>query len=199
MLFFLMHYFIPFKDLFSRLRIFELLELMTIIKFLHVLCVFMWIGTLLNITRLMGYHVKESANVQARLAPIYERMNNLVGIPTMFLTIVFGFILLTGLDPTSKLGWFHMKLTFSLIGLVGCNLFCSQFIKKLKEGPDTSSGKKYKILHGCTGLFLIGVLIAIFVVRDKEGEMRTRFEKEFSVKEENSLSKIKTTRYDVGR
>jgi uncharacterized integral membrane protein (TIGR00701 family) len=137
---------------------------MAIVKTLHVLCAFIWIGNLLALTRLLGYHVKEDEQTQLRMARIYRRMYNFVGLPTMGLTIVFGAFLFTELDPDKGIGWFIIKLLF-VLGLVVCDVICGQFIAALNQNADTSRGVKYKILHGVAGLLLIGVLVSIYILR----------------------------------
>lgn len=138
---------------------------MLIVKALHVLCVFVWIGNLLALTRLMGYHVKEDANTQMQMAKIYRRMYQLVELPTMVLAILFGFILMTRMDQAGDLTWFYLKLAF-VAGLVLCDVVCGRFVNELNERPDTGRGVKYKILHGVTGLMLIGVLASIYIVKN---------------------------------
>jgi uncharacterized membrane protein len=98
-------------------------------------------------------------------------MYNFVQFPCMILAVLLGLILWSQLDLSHKPGWFHMKLTFAL-GLVVCDLVCGYFVRKLNEEPDHSRGVPYKILHGMTGLLLIGILFAGIVVRDKPGEIR---------------------------
>jgi len=137
---------------------------MNVIKVLHVMCVFIWIGNLLALTRLMGYHVKEEEKTQMRLAKIYRRMNNLVTLPSMGLSIIFGAILLWQLDHQKGLNWFFFKMLFA-VGLVICSIVCMQFISDLNVKPAARRGVRYKILHGVCGLLLIGVLVSIYVLR----------------------------------
>lgn len=137
---------------------------MDIVKALHVLCVFVWIGNLLALTRLMGYHVKEDEHTQLQMAKIYRRMYNFVELPTMVLAIFLGFILTLKIDQTQNLFWFYAKLCF-VVGLVLCDVFCGRFVGELNQHPDKSRGIKYKILHGMTGLMLIGVLTSIYILK----------------------------------
>lgn len=137
---------------------------MNVIKVLHVMCVFIWIGNLLALTRFMGYHVKEEEKTQMRLAKIYRRMNNLVTLPAMGLSIIFGAILLWQLDSQKGLNWFFFKMLFA-VGLMICSVVCMQFISDLNVRPAIGRGVRYKILHGVCGLLLIGVLVSIYVLR----------------------------------
>ncbi len=75
-----------------------------------------------------------------------------------------------------------MKLTLA-VGLVIVDMMCARAIFNLTEQRDHSRGIHYKILHGLSGLLLIGVLISIYVVRDKEGEIIDRYKKSVSVTE----------------
>lgn len=141
---------------------------MSIVKALHVICVFIWVGNLLTLTRLMGYHVKEDENTQRQMAKIYKRMYNFIGLPTMTLSILFGMILITALDHTQKLAWFYWKLVF-VAGLIVCDITCGKWVTILNFETETGRGLKYKILHGVTGLMFIGVIVSIYVIRHKNG------------------------------
>jgi putative membrane protein len=146
------------------------------IKALHVLTVFIWIGTLLSLTRVMGYQVKEDAETQLRIAKICQRMYSLVQLPCMILSIVFGVFLLSSVNFSYNPGWFHMKMTFTM-GLVVCDIFCGKAVAQLNKEADTGKGAKYKMLHGVTGLMLIGILVSLFVVRDQKGEIIQSYQK----------------------
>ena len=162
---------------------------MIFIKALHVLCVFVWIGNLLALTRLMGYHVKEDDRTQMQMAKIYKRMYNFVELPTMLVAIFLGFILMTRLDMTGDLTWFYFKLTF-VAGLVVCDVFCGRFVGELNLQPDHTRGIKYKILHGMTGLMLIGVLASIYIIHDKKTAASTEVTKPIGKFQEKQLAKI---------
>lgn len=172
------------------------MEFMNVIKMLHVLCVFVWIGNLLSLTRLMGYHVKEDERMQMQMAKIYRRMYNFVEMPTMVLSILLGVVLLTRLDQNQNLLWFYLKLTF-VAGLVGCDLTCGHFVRELNQRPDTGRGVKYKILHGITGLMLIGALVSIYVLHDKKSETREINQLSGLDFQEKQLAKIDRSLYDI--
>lgn len=134
---------------------------MAIVKALHVLCVFVWIGNLLALTRLMGYHVKEDELTQRNLARLYKRMYSLVGLPSLILAIAFGVTLLMNL-PNKPAIWFHIKMTF-FIPLLICDFICGRYVTELNKAPDLTRGIKYKVLHGMCGLMLLGIIVTIYV------------------------------------
>lgn len=153
---------------------------MAIIKLLHVTCVFIWVGNLLMLSRFMGYQVKEEPAVQMRLAAIYQRIYYFVGLPTMCLSMLFGFILLSGVDLSYRPGWLHMKITFILLMFL-LDMWCGRLVSQLNEKPDTGRGAKYKAFHGIAGLALIGILCSVYVVRDREGEFLHQQEKQIAL------------------
>lgn len=136
---------------------------MAVIKTLHVLCAFIWVGNLLALTRLMGYQVKEDEHTQMRLARIYRRMYQFVGLPTMALTVIFGAILFSQINLEEGMAWLVCKIIFA-VGIIVCDVICGQFISELNIKPCTGRGIQYKILHGVVGLLLIGVIVSIYIL-----------------------------------
>jgi uncharacterized membrane protein len=137
---------------------------MAFIKMLHVLFVFVWVGNLLSLTRLLGYHARLDEGTQLKMTSIYHRMYRFVGLPSLLLAVLFGAALMIRLDPERGLLWFITKMVFA-VGLILCDLICGDFIVNLVGHLDHSNGKKYKILHGICGLLLIGVLASIYLLK----------------------------------
>lgn len=150
---------------------------MATLKLLHILFVFVWIGTLLTLSRLMGYLGKEDPLVQKRMGAIAKRMYLLVDLPSMLMAISLGLTLLFLKDMNWKAPWLHMKLTFAF-ALIVCDLLTGWKITKgIKEptlcvagegqivAKSKTSSVGYKILHGLAGLFFIGVLVAIYILK----------------------------------
>jgi uncharacterized membrane protein len=137
---------------------------MTYIKFFHVLSVFIWIGNLLALTRLMGYHVKLDTTAQMSMAAIYKRMYYYIGLPSMLLAVTLGVALLAHTDPDQIHSWILLMTLFAM-PLIACDLITGFLISELNQRPDTSRGIKYKILHGMTGLFLIALLGSIYLLK----------------------------------
>jgi uncharacterized membrane protein len=137
---------------------------MTYIKFFHVLSVFIWIGNLLALTRLMGYHVKLETSAQMSMAAVYKRMYYYIGLPSMFLAVTLGVALLAHTDPDQIHSWILLMTLFAM-PLIACDLITGFFIGELNQRPDTGRGIKYKILHGMTGLFLIALLGSVYLLK----------------------------------
>lgn len=161
---------------------------MNLIKMIHVLAVFIWMGNLLALTRLMGYHVKQEPEMQKRLALIYRRMVNFIGLPFMILAIFCGLLLLSNVNLTYRPAWFHMKLTF-LIGLVIADICVMRQVSKLNEMVDKSKGVRFRVLHGIVGLLLIGILCSVYVVRDRRGELLVELQRDQLWQQEALLGK----------
>lgn len=137
---------------------------MAILKLLHVLFVFVWVGSLLALTRLLTYQAKEAPDVQLKLGKILRRMYCLIDFPSMVLAVGFGLTLLFLKDMNWKAPWLHMKLTFAFL-LIVTDLVCGFSIYKHSKTAIAGRGIKYQILHGVAGLFFIGVLVAIYILK----------------------------------
>ncbi len=133
---------------------------MATLKLLHVLFIFVWIGTLLTLSRLMGYLAKEPPLVQQRVAALTRRMYLLIDLPSMLIAVSLGLCLLFLKDTNWKAPWLHMKLTFAFL-LIVCDLATGWKI----AGRVVDKPVGYKILHGLIGLLFIGVLIAIYIMK----------------------------------
>lgn len=133
---------------------------MAILKFFHVLFIFIWIGSLLMLTRLLGYQAKESDETFQAMNRINKRMYFFIDLPSMILAVFFGLLLLFFKDTNWKAPWLHMKLLFAFL-LIVCDVILGTLIARGRRHP----GLFYKIFHGMTGLFLILVLIAIYILK----------------------------------
>lgn len=136
----------------------------TYVKLFHVLFVFIWVGNLLALTRLMGYQVKLDPNAQMSMAPIYKRMYYFIGLPSMILAVSLGVVLLARIDPDKIPAWVVLMTLFSA-PLIACDLITGFYITELNQKPETGRGIKYKILHGMTGLCLIAILASIYLLK----------------------------------
>lgn len=141
---------------------------MTLLKILHVLFVFMWIGSLLTLTRFLGYLSKENVEVQKSLLNIFRRFYFFIDLPSMVLTIVLGIILFIVKKVGFTQGWVHMKLTFTFL-LVICDIITGRAICRLQNKPLVGKGTQYKILHALTALFLIGIIVSIYLFKPLAG------------------------------
>lgn len=137
---------------------------MAYVKAFHLLFVFIWVGNLMALTRFMGYHVKEDANTQMRLAALYKRMYQFVGLPSMIFALLLGAVLIHRVNQEDGLGWFMIKISCA-IGLVVCDVACGHYINALNLKSEHGKGVRYKILHGVTGLLLIGILTSVYILR----------------------------------
>lgn len=132
----------------------------------HVVGLVIWLGGLLDLTRLMGYHVKEDVAVQERLSWMEFRMFWFVATPGMLITVIMGLFLFFyggGVETYLKgAGWFHAKLTLVCILLVIHFVFGKMLMQQRAEPKIVKAGK-FKAIHGVVGLLFISILILVFV------------------------------------
>lgn len=132
----------------------------------HIVGLILWLGGLLDLTRILGYHVKEDIPVQERLSWMEFRMYWFVATPGMILAVVMGlFLFYYGGGVASYFSghsyWFTFKLIFVLV-LIALHFYFGKALMSLRAQPRIMSPAKFKALHGITGLiFIIVVMLAV--------------------------------------
>jgi putative membrane protein len=132
---------------------------------LHIIGVILWIGGLMFLTRLLGYHMKEvgkpdSASAQATLTRIELRLHHFVIVPGAILALVGGVWMLAEQIHYMKEGWFHAKLTIVLFFII-LHVVCLIKVLGLAANPPEKKSPIFSIIHGISGLLLIAVLILL--------------------------------------
>lgn len=138
------------------------------LKLFHLLFVFTWLGSLLALTRLMIFHVKQPTDVQLALGKVYRKMYFYVDLPSMLLALSLGALLLFAKGIEWKAGWLHMKLTFVLF-LIICDSIAGWESVRLSRKVAHGRGWGYKVLHGVTLFCLFGVLVSIYLLKSRLG------------------------------
>ncbi len=134
---------------------------MVLLKFFHVLFIFLWIGSLLTVTGFMA-HQKESSKELSRLL---KRIYLSVELPSMCLAILFGVVLLfTKTDINFKAPWLHIKLTFAFL-LIVCDIICGALVGHLQQRAACAGKIGHLFLHYLSLLFLVAVLLAIYYLK----------------------------------
>jgi uncharacterized integral membrane protein (TIGR00701 family) len=128
---------------------------------LHLLGVVLWTGGLLNLTRILGYHARESPSVRPRYSWLEGRLDFLVTVPGALLTIGTG-VAQAWFDGAAYFRvatWLQIKL--ALVAAVALlHLWVSRRHRKLARGPASAAMKRapYAAIHGTLGLIVIAIL-----------------------------------------
>lgn len=138
----------------------------------HLIGLFIYVGGLLNLSRLLGYHVKEEAAVRERLSWMEKRMYFFVTLPGLAIALTFGVLMIIGVgsrSPDAGMAYymdadafwgatFHAKFLLIAI-LIGLDVYMGSQIMKLAKGGEPPKPTKFKILHGLIALTLIAIVI----------------------------------------
>ncbi|MCC6573029.1 MAG: CopD family protein [Planctomycetes bacterium] len=150
------------------------------IKSFHLISLFIWVGGLLGLSRMLGYHVKENEETRAALSRIEKRMYYFVTVPGGVLALITGLMLLFGvgregvtpmetalsyLAPRDAGGhetpWyitFHVKLAL-VVALLGCDFYLGSQIRMLARGGTPPGKARYSALHGIISVILMAIVI----------------------------------------
>ena len=139
---------------------------MASLKLFHLFFLFVWMGSLLALTRFLGYLPKEEPSVQNRILRILRRTYLMIDLPSMSLSLILGVLLFIAKGVDFSQGWLHMKLTFVAF-LIVCDIVTGRSILRLSRENKSCRGVRYKILHGVTALSLIALLVSVYIVKNK--------------------------------
>lgn len=132
----------------------------------HIIGFIFWVGGLLDISRILGYHVKEEINVQERLSWMEFRMFWFVSTPGLIVTYAMGILLFFsggGVPVYLKgAGWFHAKLT-AIVVLTIIHFIIGKSLMNLREEPKQCSPAKFKAMHGIAGLCVTAIVILVIL------------------------------------
>lgn len=135
---------------------------------IHLLGVVLWMGGLLNLSRILGYHAREAPAVRPRFSWLEGRLDFLVTIPGAILTIGTGVAqaILDGADYFRAAEWLHIKLALVAAMLV-IHAVLTRRHRAMARGPADAKINKalFAALHGSLGLLLIGVLFLAVLKR----------------------------------
>ncbi|MEQ8764100.1 MAG: CopD family protein [Planctomycetota bacterium] len=132
-------------------------------KLIHIFGFVLWIGAMMGLSRLLGYHVKEEAPVRQRMAFMEKRMAYFVSLPGLVITLIGGVGML--LEKKSELlqaPWLHIKLTLVFL-LIVADFLMQAKMRKIHAADTMPSPAFFKAIHGIIGLMLLAILyFAIF-------------------------------------
>jgi putative membrane protein len=127
----------------------------------HLTGVVLWMGGLLTLSRILGYHAREHPTVRPRYSWLEGRLNYLVTIPGAVLTIGTGIAQawLDGAAYFRQARWLHWKLALVFAIVVIHAILTRRQRAVARRAPDAPMKRAvYAALHGTLGLLLIGVL-----------------------------------------
>jgi len=123
-------------------------------------------GSLLALSRMLGYHTREPATVRPRLSFIEGRLDLFGAVPGAVLTLATGFGMLA-LEPAGwfhTAGWLHFKLdlVFILVVLHAVTLVKHRRLARQRADQEIRRGF-YAASHGVIGLLLIAIIVLAVV------------------------------------
>lgn len=131
----------------------------------HLVGVVLWMGGLLMLSRIMGYHAREAPSVRPRYTWLEGRLNYLVTVPGAVLAIGAGVAqaYLHGAAWFRVARWMHIKLTLVFAIVVIHVILTVLHRRNVRRPPDAPMKRAvFAALHGTLGLILIAVVYLAF-------------------------------------
>ena len=134
------------------------------VKALHIIAMVCWFAGLFYLPRLFVYHAMSEDNTSIERFKVMERkLYRGISTPSMVLTIVFGFWLIS-YNPSGYLamGWLHAKLTLVAL-LVIYHFYSGHLVKIFAQDANTRSHVFYRWFNEAPVLILVAVVILAVV------------------------------------
>ncbi|MSP63048.1 MAG: hypothetical protein EXR72_22470 [Myxococcales bacterium] len=129
---------------------------------IHLLGVVLWMGGILNLSRILGYHAREHPSVRPRFSHLEGRLDFLVAIPGAVLTLGTGIaqVAISGRAYFAAAEWLHIKLAL-VLAMVVIHFVLTRKHRAMARGAADAKVPRalFAALHGTLGLLLIGVLV----------------------------------------
>ena len=134
------------------------------IKAFHIVFMVTWMAGLFYIFRLYVYHVKfrEKEDLRKVYELMESRLIHIIMNPSMFLSIVLGFLLLFINQTFLFTVWLPLKIVL-VAALVAYHLYASWVARKFARGEFVLSEKSCRMINEIPGLLLIAIVILVVV------------------------------------
>ncbi len=134
------------------------------LKAFHIIFMVAWFAGLFYIFRLYVYHAKfkDNKEMAAAYVQMERKLLTIIMHPAMFLTVMFGFFLVTENPLVLAAKWFWAKLALVLV-LIGYHLFATITHRRFSENDYFLSEKACRFINEIPTLVLIGVVILVVV------------------------------------
>ena len=134
------------------------------LKSFHIIFMVAWFAGLFYIFRLLVYHAKfkENPDIVATYVVMERKLLTVIMHPAMFLTMVFGFFLVTENPSVIMARWFWAKMALVLV-LIGYHLFATITHRRFSEGDFFLSERACRIINEIPTVVLVAVVILVVV------------------------------------
>jgi protoporphyrinogen IX oxidase len=133
------------------------------LKFFHIVFITTWMAGLFYLPRLFVYHAKEKRKTKQyeTFAVMEKKLLMYIMNPSMILTWIFGFLLITHLQLYSAL-WINLKLVCVVLMSI-FHMYCARIRKNFEIGSEIKDEKFYRWINEIpTVLFLIIIFLVVF-------------------------------------
>ena len=134
-----------------------------LLKYLHLIFVTTWMAGLFYVPRLFVYHSRAKVNsTEYKTFLVMEKkLMRFIMIPSLFLTWLFGILLVLHLDIYNQL-WLNLK--FVLVFLMSVfHMYCAKIRKNFENNINRSDEKFFRWINEVpTILFLLIVFLVVF-------------------------------------
>ena len=132
----------------------------------HVVGVVLWMGSLMALSRILGFHTREPANVRPRFSFLEGRLDFFAAVPGAIVALGTGLAMIA-MEPAgwfAAAGWLHWKLMLVfVIAAIHLQLMVRHRRLARQRADQVIPRGFFAAAHGILGLLLIAVIVLAVV------------------------------------
>jgi putative membrane protein len=147
----------------------QLSSLYNYILAIHIIFVVCWFAALFYIVRLFIYHTEaqekpgpERKILSDQFEIMERRLWNVIAIPSMYIVVAAGIVMVFIIPGWLQQSWLHVKLTFVIL-LIIYHFICQHKIKQMRKGIFKWSSIQLRLWNELATLFLFVIVLCAVV------------------------------------
>ena len=136
-------------------------------KVIHIIFVVCWFAGLFYMVRLFIYHTEAKSKPEQEYQILHRQFQIMesrlwwvITVPSMYLTVLAGLVMLYQVPSLLQAGWMHVKLAF-VLGLIAYHFACQRIMFQLRDGHSSWSSGRLRLWNEGATLFLFAIVFMV--------------------------------------
>ncbi|HLW50366.1 MAG TPA: protoporphyrinogen oxidase HemJ [Sphingobacteriaceae bacterium] len=136
-------------------------------KAIHIIFVVCWFAGLFYMVRLFIYHTEAKEKPEQEYQVLHRQFQLMesrlwwvITVPSMYLTVLAGLVMLYQVPSLLQVGWMQVKLAF-VLGLIAYHFVCQRVMFQLREGRSTWTSSRLRLWNEVATIFLFAIVFMV--------------------------------------
>lgn len=136
-------------------------------KAIHIIFVVCWMAGLFYMVRLFIYHTEARQKPEQEYQILHRQFQTMesrlwwvIAVPSMYLTVLAGLVMLYQSPALLQAGWMHVKLAF-VLGLIAYHFVCQRIMYQLRDERSTWTSGRLRLWNEVATIFLFAIVFMV--------------------------------------